>query len=137
MKRNLEQKRASYALGVINKRKKELEGKQRERYLNRAKGLPAMIIMCGLGQSVATLLSVGQGVRTNPDQMLYDDISNWICGAEKMIYHEENLIEAIVKNDREKYVQAQAEILKLLEWLKKFATAYLSQGVKENEATTL
>ncbi|MGI5859358.1 MAG: type III-B CRISPR module-associated protein Cmr5 [Tepidanaerobacteraceae bacterium] len=130
MKRNLEQKRAEYAFDTVKKRLKDFEGesKKRERYLTRAKSLPATIIMCGLGQTAATLLSVGKGKNDNPDQMLYEDLKNWICdNKEGGTYQEKDLIKAIVKNDRNKYIKAQAEALKLLEWLKKFATAYLSE----------
>jgi CRISPR-associated protein Cmr5 len=130
MKKNLEQKRAEYAFHTVKKRFKDFEGesKKRERYLTRAKSLPATIIMCGLGQTAATLLSVGKGKRDNPDQMLYEDLGNWICdNKDGGTYQEKDLIKAIVKNDRNKYIKAQAEALKLLEWLKKFATAYLSE----------
>lgn len=140
MKRNLEQKRAEYALKTIKKRLKDLGGnkEKRDRYLTRVKSLPATIIMCGLGQTAAMLLSAGKRQSDNPDQMLYEDLENWICdNKENRIYQEKDLIEAIVKNNRKKYIKAQTETIKLLEWLKKFATAYLSDEVKSNEAPSL
>jgi CRISPR-associated protein Cmr5 len=86
-----------------------------------------------LGQTTATLLSVGKEEKDNPDRMLYEDLENWLCNnQEGGIYQEKDLIKAIVKNDRNKYIKAQVEALKLLEWLKKFATAYLS---KEGDKT--
>lgn len=132
MKRSLEQQRAKYALDAIKIRLKDFRGdknEERERYLTRAKNLPATILMCGLGQTAATLVSVGRGKIDNPDQMLYEDLKNWLCGNRQGApYQNENdLIKAITKNDRNKYIKAQAEALKLLEWLKKFATAYLSE----------
>jgi CRISPR-associated protein Cmr5 len=135
MKRSLEQIRAKYAFDIVKKRVKDFEGenKKRERYLTMAKSLPATIIMCGLGQTTATLLSVGKEEKDNPDRMLYEDLENWLCNnQEGGIYQEKDLIKAIVKNDRNKYIKAQVEALKLLEWLKKFATAYLS---KEGDKT--
>mgnify|MGYP000929336061 CR=1 FL=1 len=140
MKRNLEQKRAEYALNTIKKRREEFQdnSKKRERYLTRVKNLPATIIMCGLGQTVATLLSVGKGINDNPDQMLYEDLKNWLCGdREGVIYQDKDLIKAVVNNDRKKYIKAQAEALKLLEWLKKFATAYLSEEVSCHETSII
>ena len=135
--KHLEQKRAEYALDRIKERSEELQGDNKKRYLNRVKSLPATIIMCGLGQSMATLLSVGKGKNESPDQMLYDDVEDWLCNREGAFYREKNLIEAIVNNDRKKYVQAQAESLRVLGWLKKFATAYFSQEVKSDEITTV
>ncbi|NMB41345.1 MAG: type III-B CRISPR module-associated protein Cmr5 [Firmicutes bacterium] len=134
MKGNLEQKRAAYALEAIEKRRSLLKGDSRARYLNRVKSLSATIIMCGLGQSAATLLAVGKGDGDNPDQMLYEDLSGWLCG-DRGFLKNKNLIKAISNSDRKTYIRAQAEALKVLEWLKKFATAYLSQEVKANETT--
>lgn len=140
MKKNLEQKRAEYALDTIKKRLKDFEGesKKRERYLTRAKSLPATIIICGLGQTLATLLSAGKGKSDNPDQMLYEDLENWICSSSRGgVYEETDIIKAIVANDRDKYITAQAEALKLLEWIKKFATAYLSEEEVDYEPSSV
>lgn len=129
MKRSLEQRRAKDTLHKIKGRLKDFKGKKknRERYLSRAKSLPAMIVMCGLGQTAATLLSVGKGKKDNPDQMLYDDLASWLCKGEDAPYKDEtDLIKAIVEGDRKIYIKAQVEAIKWLEWLKKFATAYLS-----------
>lgn len=130
MNGNLEQKRAKYAFDTVKKRLEAFKGekKKRERYLAKTKSLPATIIGCGLGQTAATLLSVGKGKKDSPDQMLYEDLKNWLCDNREVgTYQEKDLMEAIVKNDRNKYIKAQAEALKLLVWLKKFATAYLSE----------
>ena len=137
MKRSLEQRRAKYALDTVKKREQEFgeESKKRERYLNRVKSLPATIIMCGLGQTVATLFAAG--IKDNPDKMLYKDLENWLCDQEGTIFQEKNLMKAIVNSDRKKYIQAQAEALKLLEWLKKLATAYLSKEVSCNEPSSV
>lgn len=134
----LEQKRAEYALNTVKRRLKDFQGdsKSRERYLTRAKTLPATIIMCGLGQTTATLLSVGKGKNDNPDQMLYEDLKNWLC--DNVPYqNEEDLITAITDHNRSKYIKAQAEALKLLEWLKKFATAYLSEEGEKHEPSLI
>lgn len=138
MKKTLEQKRAEYALNTVKKRLKDFQGdsKNRERYLTRAKSLPATIIMCGLGQTAATLLSVGKGKNDNPDQMLYEDLKNWLCD-NGPYQNEEDLITAITEHNRSKYINAQAEVLKLLEWLKKFATAYLSEEGEKHESSPL
>ncbi len=133
MSRDLEQERARYALKTIEKRGSMLgkDDKKRARYLAKVKSLPATLIMCGLGQTAAMLLSVGKGQEGNPDQMLYRDLESWLCaGFDRAPYREKNLMEAIIKNDRSAYIKAQAEALKMLEWLKKFATASFSEGVK-------
>ena len=128
MKQNLEQKRAHYALTTIKEHLEHFEEDQQERYLNRTKNLPAMILMCGLGQAVATLQSVGKGQKENPDQVLYNDLERWLCGNEDiLLYKDGDLLNEIATNDRDVYMEAQAEALKILEWLKKLATAYLSK----------
>lgn len=133
MNRDLEQERARYALKTIEEREKMLkkDDEKRARYLAKVKSLPATIIMCGLGQTAAMLLSVGKGQEGNPDQMLYKDLENWLCANfERAPYRDESLMDAIIKNDRSAYIRAQAEALKVLEWLRKFATASFSEGVK-------
>lgn len=141
MRRNLEQQRAKDALDKVKRRLSDFrdDKEKRERYLTKAKNLPATIIICGLGQTVATLISVGKGKNDNPDQMLYKDLESWLCGdSEGAVYKDIDLITSIVKGDRSKYLKAQVEALKWLEWLKKFATAYLStEEGKSNETSSL
>lgn len=128
MKKNLEQERAKYALNTIKERELKIKGEEekRERYLTIVKGLSASIIMNGLGQMMATLVSKEN--KDTPEQMLYEDISTWLCKNEySEIYGEKDLMKAIVESSQNKYIKIQIETLKLLDWLKKFAAAYLSK----------
>ncbi|NMB13577.1 MAG: type III-B CRISPR module-associated protein Cmr5 [Firmicutes bacterium] len=130
--KTLDQKRANNAWEVV----KELEAKAEsapsqkdwnDLYASYVTGLPATIISCGIGQAAASLLSAAKGAQDKPHYRLYKDLENWLCQDDKIAPYPNSkpLMEAIVKNDREHYMWAQAEALAWLEWLKKFAVAYL------------
>ncbi|NLK53019.1 MAG: type III-B CRISPR module-associated protein Cmr5 [Syntrophomonadaceae bacterium] len=132
--KTLDQKRANNAWEVV----KELEIKAEstpgqkdwnDLYTSYVSGLPAAIISCGIGQAAASLLSAAKGARDKPHYRLYKDLENWLCRDDGTApYRRANsLMEAIIKNDREQYMWAQAEALAWLEWLKKFTVAYLKK----------
>ncbi len=134
--RDLDQLRARYALNSVKKRQGQFEAgsRERERYLNRVKNLPATIVMNGLSQSVATLLAAAKGAPDSPDFIIYEELKGWLCSKEG-IFPEADLMDSVVNCDREKYLSAQLEALKLLEWQKKFATAFLSKKEAADDAS--
>ena len=76
--------------------------------------------------------AVGRQGKADAHKKLYDNLSNWLCRDEKEAPYRgaNDLMEAIVSNDRDTYLRAQAEALAWLEWMKKFATAYLKKPDK-------
>jgi CRISPR-associated protein Cmr5 len=81
--------------------------------------------MNGLGQACATLLARSGG-HGDAHQLLYDDLQEWLCRSDCAVYGgEKSLLEAIINRDQRLYVHAQAEALAYLNWLKKFAQAFL------------
>lgn len=99
------------------------------KYLTCVQGLPATIIMNGLGQACATLLSSGEAAQRS----VYNHLKDWLCAnstataANTAPYAgEADLMTAIINNDQNSYLRAQVEALAWLQWLKKFATAYLA-----------
>jgi len=116
----LAQRRAADALKKIQ----NLESKDYGKYVSYVKGLPAALLMNGLGQAAATLLSSAKGKKEDPHRLLYDHLSSWLCRDDDPA---SDLLESITKNDENHYLCAQAEALAYLDWLKKFARAFLKE----------
>jgi CRISPR-associated protein Cmr5 len=122
--RTLEQKRAAHALSKV----REVGDGLAASYKSYVESLPATIVMNGLGQACAILLSraSGNSARERAYRQLYNHLEDWLCRSEGAVYGQANsLIDAIVQNDQGHYVHAQAEALAYLDWLKKFVQAYL------------
>ena len=124
---SLAQKRAKHALAAI----KTIDNSY-DKYVSYVSGLPATIIMSGLGQALAMLKAgkkPGHGI-------LFLHMQSWLCnkdnkGWQNSPYKDKNdVLDAIVSKGEAEYIQAQAEAIEYLEWLKKFAVAFL-QGEDE------
>ncbi len=132
--KTIDQQRAANALEVVNRLvdKAERDEKQidwNDKYASYVKGLPATILMNGLGQAAATLLAAANKDKNDPHYVLYKDLSNWLCrnDSEAPYRGSKDLLSAITAGDRALYLRAQAEALAWLNWLKKFAVAYLAK----------
>lgn len=115
------QKRAADAFKKVNELTSRYNDEWQAKYASYVKSLPATILMNGLGQAAATLLARAKGNKEDPHYVLYAHLESWLCE------NNGDLMATITNNDRHAYVQAQVEALAWLEWLKKFATAYLKQ----------
>jgi CRISPR-associated protein Cmr5 len=105
--------------------------KFRDEYKSYAESLPANIVMNGLGQACAMLLAQAKD-KKDAHRSLYDHLQEWLCGSEHAaVYpHAQDLVAAVIKHGQREYILAQVESLAYLNWLKKFAQAYLSgEGV--------
>lgn len=91
--------------------------------LSAATGLPAMILMNGLGQAAAFYKSKG-GAQAG----LYQLLSEWLRGSGKPYAGKNDLLKGITEGDLKAYRSAQAEALAYLQWVKKFAKAYAKEG---------
>jgi CRISPR-associated protein Cmr5 len=137
---NLAQRRAAHALDRVEelKKLKEKEKVSYGNYKSYAKALPANILMSGLGQAMATVRS-RVGKRDGYGQ-LYDHLESWLCGNDADAPYQNfqasgnrsTLLHAITQHDQDTYIRAQAEALAYLEWLRKFAEAFLEDGDLEN-----
>lgn len=87
-----------------------------------ANGLPAMILMNGLGQAAAFYKS-----KDKKHEALYQLLSDWLRRPDKP-YAGKDLLEGITSGDAGNYRAAQAEALAYLQWVKKFAKAYSKGG---------
>ena len=121
------QKRAGHALGKIH----ALVNQNYGNYPAYVKSLPAKIIMNGLGQALA--VEKGQGAGKEPDdpfyghELLFGHMQEWLLhGWENSPYKgQEDILIALCNGSEEDYIRAQGEAMAYIEWLKKFAVAYL------------
>ncbi len=121
----MQQKRAKYALEQVNEAIKS--GVNQKEFKAYAANLPAMIHINGLGQAAAFFKSKG-----DTHEKLYEILSNWLCGSDKTPYVStqpysgcKNLLEGITTKDMHQYRVAQAEAQALMDWVKKFAKAFM------------
>jgi CRISPR-associated protein Cmr5 len=126
IKRSADQKRAQFCLNRINEYENR-DSAWQDNYVSYVKSLPATILMCGLGQAMASLLAKPGRDEGKPHGQLYRDIELWLCGNEGIFPGQDNLMTALTASDMGTYLHAQAESLSLLIWLKKFASAFLGK----------
>jgi CRISPR-associated protein Cmr5 len=132
MTRSLAQKRAKHALEQIN----SLQNCDYGKYVPYVNALPANIITSGLGQALAMERA---GCKLSGHKCLFRHMLDWLGkGWEHSPYRDEvgqagadddekakALFMAITEQNERDYIRTQAEALEYLEWLKKFAVAFL------------
>lgn len=121
MAQTMQQRRAKFALEAVEAVRKNKDVDQGE-FRAYASGLPAMVRMSGLGQAMAFCLTKGAAYRR-----LYDILSEWLIKEGQPYHGHKGLMEGITGEDMGRYRAAQAEALALLDWIKKFAVAYLRE----------
>lgn len=115
----IQQERAKYALAKVQ----ESIGKYDKEYKSYASSLPAMIHMNGLGQAAAFYLSKSKKEEAYQD--IYNLLSVWLT-RKGQPYHEFNdLLDGITHSNMATYQLAQAEAQALMDWVKKFAKAFM------------
>lgn len=120
----IQQKRAAYALTAVTKA--ATDAKLHKEYKSYASGLPAMIHMNGLGQAAAFYKSKG-----DTHGLLYDLLSKWLCGEGQPYHGCKDLLDGITTKDMHAYRLAQAESQALMDWVKKFAKAFMTDDEEE------
>jgi len=129
MTQTLEQKRARDALDKVRKIERACQGEQQEKFVSYVESLPATILTNGLGQAAAMLLAQAKGEQRDAHRMLYEALKDWLCRDDPHAPYrgQADLMVAIVNQDRATYLRAQAEALAWVEWLKRFAVAFLKK----------
>lgn len=122
---SLDLQRAEHALEAVD----AIKDKDTGHYVSYVSALPANILQNGLGQALATLLSAAGGKPDDPHRRLFDQMQSWLCGNQSDAPYkgQDNLIKAITDGTEQIYLQAHAEALAYLVWLKKFAVAFLKK----------
>ena len=122
----IQQQRAGFALTQVQGAASHFNSKQQTEYKSYASALPAMIHINGLGQAAAFYKSKGKGEEDKPHEMLYQLLSDWLTKPNQPYAGANDLIQAITVQDMHQYRLAQAEAQALMDWVKKFAKAYMA-----------
>lgn len=126
--RSTEQRRAASALRAV-RRVGDGEPRVAAEYRSYVAALPATVRGNGLGQAMATLLAQARGCTDTGHALLYQHLSDWLCGGDPYSpYPSGDLLEHLIEHDQRRYVLAQSEALAYLEWLKRLATAFLTKA---------
>lgn len=121
----MQQERAQFALkGVQDAIKANVNAKE---YISYASSLPAMIHTNGLGQAAAFFKSKGK-----THEVLYQLLSDWLS-QKNQPFAGMDLLEGITSSDMKIYRLAQAEAQALMDWVKKFSKAYMSEKIEEEK----
>ncbi len=116
----IQQKRAKYALEQVQNAANNHRTNHKE-YKSYASNLPAMIHMNGLGQAAAFFKSKG-----GTHGELYNLLSGWLCKENQPYAGCDDLLHGITTKDMHQYRLAQAEAQALMDWVKKFAKAFMN-----------
>lgn len=127
------QQRAKHALGIVcgTDDKGGFKGKppaSQKKLNSYIAGFGPMILMNGFGQACAFYLANNEEEHRD----VYDAIAQWLARPGRPYEDKTDLMQAIVDNDVATYRLAQAEALAYLDWLKKFAKAFL-KNEKESD----
>lgn len=88
----------------------------------RTSELPFMIHANGLGQAAAFFRSKKE---KDSYDVVYAALQSWLAEPQRPFAGRCDLMQAIVEADLHTYRLAQAEAMAYMDWVKKFATAYL------------
>lgn len=125
----LQQERAKNALKEVTNWKEKTKGKENEEKRRKLKArtseLPFMIHANGLGQAVAFFKSKSVKKDEGYDEV-FRALQSWMSQSKRPFAGQTDLMEAIVNADLRTYRVAQAEAMAYMDWVKKFASAYLS-----------
>jgi CRISPR-associated protein Cmr5 len=120
----IQQQRAKFALQKVQSAAKSQNVDHAE-YKSYASALPAMIHINGLGQAAAFYKAKG-----GTHELLYNLLSEWLTKQPDQPYTNaagKDLIACIVSSDMATYKLAQTEAQALMDWVKKFAKAYMAE----------
>ena len=116
----LQQERAKHALAQV---KSWIALNEGSKLKARSSELPFMVHANGLGQAAAFFKSKkdsdGYGI-------VFFSLQSWLSQPGRPLTGQVDLMQAIVNADLNTYRMAQAEAIAYMDWVKKFASAYLA-----------
>lgn len=121
----MQQRRAKYALEQVEAAK--TNGISQKEFKSYAASFPSMIRMNGLGQAAAFYCSKGaeKNAKGKAYLELYNLLSGWLKESGQPYEGVDDLLIGITSKNIHTYRVAQGEALLLLDWVKKFAMAYM------------
>ncbi|MEE1289876.1 MAG: type III-B CRISPR module-associated protein Cmr5 [Spirochaetota bacterium] len=124
-----QQQRAEFALKSLNKYK---NGGVPKEYSQFIVGMPNMILSNGLGQSLAFLKAKSS---KEERAFVFDILKKYLLQEYKLDFANVNddfsFLEKLNSVSQSNYIKMQEEVLKLLEWLKRYARAFEKEDKKE------
>ncbi|MBE3575415.1 MAG: type III-B CRISPR module-associated protein Cmr5 [Firmicutes bacterium] len=126
MRQLLEQERAQYALRCIDRLRQDPT--KAAKYKIYVHELPAMVQMNGLGQALAQIMSDYRKDKDGPAaRQLMADLQQWLVDERRLyrLSQGQDVLGALMSGDRASYMRAYEEIIRLCNWLKKLADAYI------------
>jgi len=119
----LAQKRSAFALDGL--RDLGLNADKMDNFATFTAGLPAMVLQNGFGLTLAFLLAKGKNEHMQAFLLIWEWLSDLgLLNATK----KEEVLTSLAMMSQQDYLQAQAEALALLEWVKRYANAGLFTG---------
>ncbi len=135
----LQQQRAKFALNRVKEAANQLDTKSKKEYKSYASALPFMIHANGLGQAAAFYRSKGE---KDTHFLLYKLLSDWLTGnvnidgfnkENQPFYGHDDLLEGITNEKMPVYMTAQAEAMVFMNWVKRFADAFMRGDEQHGE----
>ncbi|OAD19363.1 CRISPR-associated Cmr5 family protein [Candidatus Thiomargarita nelsonii] len=120
----MQQQRAKFALEGVKRAAERLNRDAQGEYCSHVAGLPFMIHANGLGQAAAFYSSKAIGSGTNDYRLIYELLSDWLK-APGQPFEGRDLLEGITQCDMSSYLAAQAEAMVFMNWVRKFAIAFM------------
>lgn len=130
MTQTMQQERAGYALEKVLALESKLSAAEKKEFRSYAADLPAMIHMNGLGQAAAFFKSKGK-----VHEILYDLLSTWMTKPLQPYNGCTDLLDGVTSKTMHDYRLAQAEAQMLMDWVKKFAKAYIPAEDEKTQKT--
>jgi len=133
----LDQQRAEHALNQIQRLAKETD--YDGMYVSYVSALPATIVMNGIGQALATELAKDKG-KGQSHRRLFDHLASWLTNEGQPLSavrgaareQPQSVLTALMES-QQTYVNAQAEAMAYINWLKQFARAFLNDTGDSND----
>jgi CRISPR-associated protein Cmr5 len=128
MSNTIAQERSNFALEKLRSLKCD-----RQEFSKLASGLPAMVLQNGFGQAMAFLLAKGTNKerkieKTDKHIQAFDMIKDWLIRMDILTNTESGkFIAELSEIPQAKYLRAQQEALKVMEWIKRYSNAGLFQ----------
>jgi CRISPR-associated protein Cmr5 len=121
----MQQQRAKFALEQVQSARAQLGQEERKEYCSHVKGMPFMIHANGLGQTAAFYSSKSEDKRDY--RLIYQLLSDWLTKEGQPFHGKERLLRGITECDMHTYLAAQAESMVFMNWVRKFADAFMQE----------
>lgn len=127
--RSLDQRRATHAMGWVEKVKGAVSPKDCERYRAYVDRLGPAVVINGLGQALAMEHAQAGGGSTDPHRMLAGGLEAWLSDPGCALFAAGDMLRQLCTSDQQTYLRAQAEALAWLTWHKRLCrAAFGSEG---------